>query len=103
MPRHYYAIAHTYSGNMRNRDGSMIGQVYAFDTHAGRAAWIATADNPTERGWHQELKADGLTVRKARRDDLDGAPDAVTWHAEAVLANEAAWWAAELAASEVLP
>lgn len=99
MARHFWAIEHRYGANMRDRDGRPIAEaLYAFDTAAGRTAWLAVGPAYTDaRGYREAVAATSPLVRSELRRTRQG-DGWIVWHAEAYLAEQARQAAEEEAA-----
>lgn len=58
MVRHYYAFAHRYGIEARDKDGDRIGTLMIFPTRTARDAWVvAGPEYRSEIGYRETVKA----------------------------------------------
>ena len=65
----FYAIAHTYSGNIRRGDNRRMGLIVEFPTEGERDAWCdAGPFTKTEHRYREALAGDDADVAHQRRE-----------------------------------
>jgi hypothetical protein len=97
MARTFYAFEHEYGGEMADRRGRSIGQVYQFRTKAARDLFVSLGpDYINQKGWREPISATAPEVRSAVRADYWTVEDGdVLLAAREELEAERDWWASQ--------